>query len=108
MLETALKFRRVFSGLSLPDGEDLNDNERPPEPEDWEKVERLVLFLEGFYLLTKRISGSHYVTANKGLGEIASMYDMLNNWEQSEDLNFQAMAIAMKKKFDKYWGMWIR
>uniref|UniRef100_A0A803NAB0 Uncharacterized protein n=1 Tax=Chenopodium quinoa TaxID=63459 RepID=A0A803NAB0_CHEQI len=97
-------FRRVFSGLSLPDGEDLNDNERPPEPEDWEKVERLVLFLEGFYLLTKRISGSHYVTANKGLGEIASMYDMLNNWEQSEDLNFQAMAIAMKKKFDKYWG----
>uniref|UniRef100_A0A803N206 BED-type domain-containing protein n=1 Tax=Chenopodium quinoa TaxID=63459 RepID=A0A803N206_CHEQI len=104
MLETALKFRRVFSGLSLPDGEDLNDNERPPEPEDWEKVERLVLFLGGFYLLTKRISGSHYVTANKGLGEIASMYDMLNNWEQSEDLNFQAMAIAMKKKFDKYWG----
>uniref|UniRef100_A0A803KY69 Zinc finger BED domain-containing protein RICESLEEPER 2-like n=1 Tax=Chenopodium quinoa TaxID=63459 RepID=A0A803KY69_CHEQI len=99
MLETALKFRRVFSGLSLPDGEDLNDNERPPEPEDWEKVERLVLFLEGFYLLTKRISGSHYVTANKGLGEIASMYDMLNNWEQSEDLNFQAMAIAMKKNF---------
>uniref|UniRef100_A0A803MY41 Transposase n=1 Tax=Chenopodium quinoa TaxID=63459 RepID=A0A803MY41_CHEQI len=104
MLETTLKFRRVFSGLSLPDGEDLNDNERPPEPEDWEKVERLVLFLGGFYLLTKRISGSHYVTANKGLGEIASMYDMLNNWEQSEDLNFQAMAIAMKKKFDKYWG----
>uniref|UniRef100_A0A803MKJ2 CCHC-type domain-containing protein n=1 Tax=Chenopodium quinoa TaxID=63459 RepID=A0A803MKJ2_CHEQI len=104
MLETALKFRRVFSGLSLPDGEDLNDNERPPEPEDWEKMERLVLFLEGFYLLTKRISCSHYVTANKGLGEIASMYDMLNNWEQSEDLNFQAMAIAMKKKFDKYWG----
>uniref|UniRef100_A0A803N3X8 GRF-type domain-containing protein n=1 Tax=Chenopodium quinoa TaxID=63459 RepID=A0A803N3X8_CHEQI len=104
MLETALKFRRVFSGLSLPDGEDLNDNERPPEPEGWEKVERLVLFLEGFYLLTKRISGSHYVTANKGLGEIASMYDMLNNWEQSEDLNFQAMAIAIKKKFDKYWG----
>uniref|UniRef100_A0A803MFV7 Zinc finger BED domain-containing protein RICESLEEPER 2-like n=1 Tax=Chenopodium quinoa TaxID=63459 RepID=A0A803MFV7_CHEQI len=104
MLETALKYRRVFSGLSLPDGEDLNDNERPPEPEDWEKVERLVLFLGGFYLLTKRISGSHYVIANKDLGEIASMYDMLNNWEQSEDLNFQAMAIAMKKKFDKYWG----
>uniref|UniRef100_A0A803KQD7 Transposase n=1 Tax=Chenopodium quinoa TaxID=63459 RepID=A0A803KQD7_CHEQI len=98
MLETTLKFRRIFSELSLPDEEDLNDNERPPEPEDWEKVERLVLFLEGFYVLTKRISGSHYVTANKGLGEIASMYDMLNNWEQSGDLNFQAMAIAMKKK----------
>uniref|UniRef100_A0A803MAV3 Uncharacterized protein n=1 Tax=Chenopodium quinoa TaxID=63459 RepID=A0A803MAV3_CHEQI len=95
MLETALKFRCVFSGLSLPDGEDLNDNKRPPEPEDWEKVERLVLFLEGFYVLTKRISGSHYVTSNKGLGEIASMYDMLNNWEQSGDLNFKAMDIAI-------------
>uniref|UniRef100_A0A803MQS7 hAT-like transposase RNase-H fold domain-containing protein n=1 Tax=Chenopodium quinoa TaxID=63459 RepID=A0A803MQS7_CHEQI len=104
MLDTALKFQRVFSGLSLPDGEDLNDNERPPEEEDWKKVQRLTLFLKGFYVLTKRISGSHYVTSNKGLSEIASMYNMLNKWEKSGDLNFQAMDIAMKQKFDKYWG----
>uniref|UniRef100_A0A803KVA3 HAT C-terminal dimerisation domain-containing protein n=1 Tax=Chenopodium quinoa TaxID=63459 RepID=A0A803KVA3_CHEQI len=32
------------------------------------------------------------------------MYNMLNKWEKSGDLNFQAMAIAMKQKFDKYWG----
>uniref|UniRef100_A0A803M8I5 Uncharacterized protein n=1 Tax=Chenopodium quinoa TaxID=63459 RepID=A0A803M8I5_CHEQI len=95
---------RVFSGLSLPDGEDLNDNERPPEEEDWKKVQRLTLFLKGFFVLTKRISGSHNVTSNKGLSEIASMYNMLNKWEKSGDLNFQAMAIAMKQKFDKYWG----
>ncbi|KAL2906539.1 Zinc finger BED domain-containing protein RICESLEEPER 2 [Bienertia sinuspersici] len=104
MLDTALKFQRVFSGISLPDGEDLNDNERPPEPEDWKKVERLVMFLKGFYVLTKRISGSHYVTSNKGLSEIAAMYDMLNKWERNGDLNFKAMASSMKRKFDKYWG----
>uniref|UniRef100_A0A803N208 hAT-like transposase RNase-H fold domain-containing protein n=1 Tax=Chenopodium quinoa TaxID=63459 RepID=A0A803N208_CHEQI len=49
-------------------------------------------------------NGKLRAESNKGLGEIASMYDMLNSWEQSEDLNFQAMAIAMKKKFDKYRG----
>lgn len=63
--------------------------------------------MKGFYLLTRRISGSLYVTSNTGLTEIASMYDMLNKWEKSLDLDFQAMAVAMKKKFDKYWGgMW--
>uniref|UniRef100_A0A803MBI4 Transposase n=1 Tax=Chenopodium quinoa TaxID=63459 RepID=A0A803MBI4_CHEQI len=95
---------RVFSGLSLPDGEDLNDNERPPEEEDWKKVQRLTLFLKGFYILTKRISGSHYVTSNRGLSEISYMYNMLNKWDKSGDLNFQAMSIAIKQKFDKYWG----
>uniref|UniRef100_A0A803NCA3 Transposase n=1 Tax=Chenopodium quinoa TaxID=63459 RepID=A0A803NCA3_CHEQI len=104
MLDTALKFQRVFSGLSLPDGEDLNDNERPSEEEYWKKVQRLTLFLKGFYVLTKRIFGSHYVTSNKGLSEIASMYNILNKWEKSGDLNFQAIAITMKQKFDKYWG----
>ncbi|XP_021751081.1 uncharacterized protein LOC110716754 [Chenopodium quinoa] len=56
------------------------------------------------YYLEYVENGKLRAESNKGLGEIASMYDMLNNWEQSEDLNFQAMAIAMKKKFDKYWG----
>uniref|UniRef100_A0A803NCA5 HAT C-terminal dimerisation domain-containing protein n=1 Tax=Chenopodium quinoa TaxID=63459 RepID=A0A803NCA5_CHEQI len=69
MLDTALKFQRVFRGLSLPDGGDLNDNERPPEEEDRKKVQRLTLFLKGYYVLTKRISGSHYVTSNKEGGD---------------------------------------
>ncbi|KNA04071.1 hypothetical protein SOVF_203050 [Spinacia oleracea] len=62
MLDTAVKFQRVFSGLSLPRGEGLKENEKPPEYDDWKKVERLITFLKGFYLLTRRISGSLYVT----------------------------------------------
>lgn len=42
--------------------------------------------------------------SNKGLFEIAAVYDMLNKWENSTYLNFQAMASAMKAKYDKYWG----
>ena len=104
MLDTALKFQRVFSGLSLPDGVGVKDNERPPESNDWKKVERLVVFLRGFYLSTRRISGSLYVTSNRGFFEIAAIYDMLNKWGKNVDEDFQAMAISMKKKYDKYWG----
>ena len=82
MLDTALKFQCVFSGLSLPDGVGVKDNERPPKSDDWKKVERFVVFLRGFYLLTRRISGSLYVTSNRGFFEIAAIYDMLNKWEK--------------------------
>ena len=71
-----------FCGLSLPDGVGVKDNERPPEYDDWEKVERLVVFLRRFYLLTRRISGSLYVTSNRGFFEITAIYDMLNKWEK--------------------------
>ncbi|XP_021733208.1 zinc finger BED domain-containing protein RICESLEEPER 2-like isoform X1 [Chenopodium quinoa] len=104
MMETALKFQKVFGGVSLPDGEGVKDNEKPPDHDDWVKVGRLVLFLEEFYHLTRNVSSSLYVKSNKGLFDIAYVYDFLNEWEKSDDLNFQAMAISMKKKFDKYWG----
>uniref|UniRef100_A0A803LLN9 Transposase n=1 Tax=Chenopodium quinoa TaxID=63459 RepID=A0A803LLN9_CHEQI len=71
---------------------------------DWKNVEKLEVFLRGFYLLTRRISGSLYVTSNRGMFEIVAVYNMLNKWEESLDENFKAMAITMKKKFDKYWG----
>ncbi|XP_021733209.1 uncharacterized protein LOC110700026 isoform X2 [Chenopodium quinoa] len=100
----SLKFQKVFGGVSLPDGEGVKDNEKPPDHDDWVKVGRLVLFLEEFYHLTRNVSSSLYVKSNKGLFDIAYVYDFLNEWEKSDDLNFQAMAISMKKKFDKYWG----
>ena len=82
MWDTTLKFQRVFSGLSLPGGLGVKDNERPPKYDAWKKVERLVVFFRGFYLLTRRISGSLYVTSNRGFFEIATIYDMLNKWEK--------------------------
>ncbi|XP_048491925.2 zinc finger BED domain-containing protein RICESLEEPER 2 [Beta vulgaris subsp. vulgaris] len=104
MLETAMKFQRVFSALNLPDEMGVSLNERPPDAHDWKKIERLVVFLEGFYLFTRRISNSLYVTSNKGLYEIMALNDILKKWVQNVDLDFQAMAISMKQKYDKYWG----
>uniref|UniRef100_A0A803MZQ2 HAT C-terminal dimerisation domain-containing protein n=1 Tax=Chenopodium quinoa TaxID=63459 RepID=A0A803MZQ2_CHEQI len=37
MLETALKFQKVIGGVSLPDGEGVKDNEKPPDHDDWVK-----------------------------------------------------------------------
>uniref|UniRef100_A0A803MP14 Uncharacterized protein n=1 Tax=Chenopodium quinoa TaxID=63459 RepID=A0A803MP14_CHEQI len=93
MLDTALKFQRVFSGISLPNGDGLKENEKPPELDDWKNVEKLIVFLRGFYLLTRRIFGSLYVTSNRGMFEIAAVYNMLNKWEESLDENFKAMAL---------------
>ncbi|KMT01216.1 hypothetical protein BVRB_9g212350 [Beta vulgaris subsp. vulgaris] len=104
MLETAMKFQRVFSALNLPDEMGVSLNERPPDAHDWKKIERLVVFLEGFYLFTRRISNSLYVTSNKGLYEIMALNNILKKWVQNVDLDFQAMAISMKQKYDKYWG----
>ncbi|KAK9676042.1 hypothetical protein RND81_11G049800 [Saponaria officinalis] len=38
MLETALKYQRVFGGLNLPDGDDFKFNELPPDADDWKKI----------------------------------------------------------------------
>uniref|UniRef100_A0A7N0TNC7 Transposase n=1 Tax=Kalanchoe fedtschenkoi TaxID=63787 RepID=A0A7N0TNC7_KALFE len=104
MLDTAIKFRRVFGYVKLPDGPDVKDSEKPPIDSDWDKISLLVSFLKELYRLTCRISGTLYVTSNKGFFEIASTHNLLRQWERSNDSEFQSMAKAMKAKYDKYWG----
>ena len=36
-----------------------------PDNDDWENVRRLILFLQNFYELTLKVSGSLHVTTNK-------------------------------------------
>ena len=67
MLDAAQKFERAFERFDEMDlyfkgeliwGDGLLDND------DWENVRRLVIFLQNFYELTLKVSGSLHVTTN--------------------------------------------
>ena len=47
---------------------------------DWFSVKQLVDFLEKFYLVTLRSSGSHYITTNTFFCEIADLFYILKEW----------------------------
>ena len=86
MLDTAEKFERAFERYSMQDSNyksDLsnNDGKGVPSEEDWTNVRRLVRFLEHFYQLTLRISGSLYITSNSFLSEISKLYYLLKEWQ---------------------------
>ncbi|XP_019241458.1 PREDICTED: zinc finger BED domain-containing protein RICESLEEPER 2-like [Nicotiana attenuata] len=72
--------------------------------DDWNNVRNLVKFLETFYELTLKVSGSLYVTSNVHFSEISEHSCMLKGLVASEDLELQSMAVRIKEKFDKYWG----
>ncbi|XP_049385960.1 zinc finger BED domain-containing protein RICESLEEPER 1-like [Solanum stenotomum] len=71
---------------------------------DWEGVKRITKFLEMFFNLTLKISGSRYVTSNLHFLEICEVGVYLNQLISNEDHVLAKMAENMKEKFDKYWG----
>ncbi|KAA8523504.1 hypothetical protein F0562_009927 [Nyssa sinensis] len=105
MLETVLKFQKAFERLDNQEqnlASNLNDGF--PNEGDWENAKVLIKFVKTFYEVTKRISGSLYVTANSYLGEVFSMQETLDGWSKSSDDCLSVMARLMKENFDKYWG----
>ncbi|XP_073153739.1 zinc finger BED domain-containing protein RICESLEEPER 2-like [Henckelia pumila] len=73
--------------------------------DDWANVRRMEKFLETFYNLTLRVSGSLYVTSNVHFHEIGELYCVLKLLTEGDDINLSLMARKMKAKFDKYWGV---
>ncbi|XP_009775322.1 zinc finger BED domain-containing protein RICESLEEPER 2-like [Nicotiana sylvestris] len=71
---------------------------------DWENVKRITKFLEIFYLLSLKISGSCYVTSNIHFLEICAIAVYLKQLILNEDTVLSEMTKNMKEKFDKYWG----
>ncbi|XP_062114457.1 zinc finger BED domain-containing protein RICESLEEPER 3-like [Humulus lupulus] len=69
-------------------------------------IRNVVRFLETFYEITLKFSGSTYVTANKYFIEICNMqqelYDLAVDDDEHELL--RTMAMSMKLKYEKYWG----
>ena len=75
-----------------------------PSREDWQNARRMITFLQHFYELTLRISGSLYTTSNLFFHEIFLVYRLLGEWIKSDDEELSKMAKKMKEKYDKYWG----
>ena len=71
---------------------------------DWEGVKRITKFLEMFFNLTLKISGSRYVTSNFYFLESCQVGVYLNQLISNEDHVLDKMTENMKEKFDNYWG----
>ncbi|KAI5313276.1 hypothetical protein L3X38_042450 [Prunus dulcis] len=90
-----------------------------PSDEDWEKAMTFVLFLKTFYDVTLKISASLHPTSHSTFhdllaidGEIRELYryDVTIPIEErtAMDTLLNDMAASMKKKYDKYWGNFIK
>jgi len=123
MLSTALVYEHPFTRYSKRDpyyNVDLStddDADRPPNSNDWKQVKHLLEFLEVFYNVTLRLSGTLYVTSNLLFFEIVAIHTMLKNLEEVVEIidandeegestvtNFKEMAKKMRMKYDKYYG----
>ncbi|KAL1148125.1 hypothetical protein V6Z11_A10G103600 [Gossypium hirsutum] len=85
ILDTAQNFERAFERFEEQDTNfrvELERGEGWHSVDDWANIRNLRDFLEHFYEVTLRISGTSYVT----------------------NVDFNVMAIKMKEKYDKYWG----
>uniref|UniRef100_A0A803LSE4 BED-type domain-containing protein n=1 Tax=Chenopodium quinoa TaxID=63459 RepID=A0A803LSE4_CHEQI len=109
MLDAALVFEYAFERYSEEDPHyviELNEREGKgcPTSEDWETVRRFSEFLQVFYDLTLRVSGSLHVTSNLFFHELVSVAVLLKDLMTNDDVEMCLMATKMKEKYDKYWG----
>lgn len=108
MLDRAFHYRAAFERYILIDTQMAPDlalqGTELPTQRDWATVERLVSFLEHFCTLTKKLSGSMYMTSNLVLPEISDMFVKIKDLEKSSEVGVSTMATRMLKKFNKYWG----
>ncbi|KAJ0714852.1 putative HAT dimerization domain, ribonuclease H-like superfamily, hAT-like transposase, RNase-H [Helianthus annuus] len=123
MLETALKFSKAFDRLQDVDinyrtyfhsevaDEETSTRKRKksdrvlgaPDEEDWENARLFMEFLRIFFDVTKKISGSKYVTANWFFVELSKMHSSIASMCLSIDEKKRAMGLSMNTKFEKYW-----
>ncbi|KAM3303723.1 hypothetical protein P3S67_014753 [Capsicum chacoense] len=86
---------------------DIVDEEQPVGSllcSDWDSIKRIAKFLELFFKLTLKVSGSLYITSNIHFLEICQVGFCLSKLISSDDIVLAQMATKMKKKFEKYWG----
>ncbi|XP_028090266.1 zinc finger BED domain-containing protein RICESLEEPER 1-like [Camellia sinensis] len=100
MLSAALEFKDVFPRHQERDPSFVY----VPSLEDWVKVETICQFLAIFNEVTNIISWSEYPTSNLFLAEVWRIKEILNEKSVDDNDYIKAMALKMKRKFDKYWG----
>ncbi|KAH0660529.1 hypothetical protein KY289_029277 [Solanum tuberosum] len=114
MLDTAEKFEKAFERFDLYDGNfnsflatDICEDGSIAgsiQYEDWANVRNITKFLEKFYELTLKVSGSRYVTCNVHFEDICELDAYLKVCMTSDDVDLSKMASGMKEKFKKYRG----
>jgi hypothetical protein len=75
----------------------------PPSDEDWANVRHFTNFLNVFYDVTVKISGSLYSTSNMYFPILQKVYNCLTAYSGSSDDILSTMAFIMKLKYNKYW-----
>ncbi|KAL3643109.1 hypothetical protein CASFOL_013924 [Castilleja foliolosa] len=100
MIDSALPFEKAFDRLEEQDPSYSRECESLNL--DWVKLKRLHSFLEEFYMLTKRISGSYYTSSHTFFDEITNVKVLLTRELGNEDFDRFAMATRMHEKFEKY------
>ncbi|KAH0743325.1 hypothetical protein KY290_031318 [Solanum tuberosum] len=114
MLDTTEKFEKAFERFDLYDDNfnsflatDVCEDGSIAgsiQYEDWANVRNITKFLEKFYDLTLKVSGSRYVTCNVHFEDICELDAYLKVCMTSDDVDLSKMASGMKEKFKKYWG----
>nr|GMC71423.1 zinc finger BED domain-containing protein RICESLEEPER 2-like [Ipomoea batatas] len=99
MLDSAIRYRRVFCSLQLQD----RNYKCCPSDEEWSRGEKMCAFLYPFYAITNLISGSSYPTSNLYSLQVWKIECLLVENLKSGDTIIKDMAKNMKLKFDKYW-----
>ncbi|XP_070042932.1 zinc finger BED domain-containing protein RICESLEEPER 2-like [Nicotiana tomentosiformis] len=112
MLDTAQNFEKVFDKFHLFDDgfsaylcshlcED-GSSAGPLKSDDLVNVRNMIAFLARFHDLTKKVSGSRYVTCNSHFEDVSELYCHLKMCLISEDEHLRKMAEQMQEKFKKY------
>ncbi|CAI8592783.1 unnamed protein product [Vicia faba] len=100
MLQSALKYRRVFESLSFHD-----DNYKVfPSEEDWEKGDKICTFLLPFYETTNLIFGMSYPTSNLYFLQFWKIQCVLMANIKDKDTLIKTWLKKIMIKFDKYWS----
>ncbi|XP_070036265.1 zinc finger BED domain-containing protein RICESLEEPER 2-like [Nicotiana tomentosiformis] len=114
MLDTAQNFEKAFDKFHFFDDRfsaylcshlcEDGSSASSLESDDWVNVRNLIAFLARFHELTKKVSGSRYVTCNSHFEDVSKLYCHLKMCLISEDEHLRKMAERMQEKFKKYWG----
>lgn len=106
MLESALKFQKAFKRLGEKCVEYAMLEGGVPNNEDWDNAKCFVKFLKLFFEITKKVSGSTYVTSSTYFMEHCKILGGFNTWMgcHKDDPILANMATKMTAKYSKYWG----
>lgn len=108
MLEVAQAYEKAFNRYNLEESDFEKDVKEAgfsvPSKEDWVKVRDLCHFLKHFYDVTLRVSGTSYPTSNTCIEDIGDIRILLNESLVDPTNQLYDIALAMKIKFDKYFG----